>query len=161
MGSLWVSSRPPPPRLSRASRPRLLRRHSRRNEMLSRGNPRMGIKLRNLNIFHCNPGARSFGGSQTYGGFQRLAFTSIERNFVGYLKHSLLVAPSLYRPLLFCIIRPIRVAEQYLSTSLAWYILLSNASHVCSCMLTGLLNKYLTTKKKKKKKKKKVLCVDT
>merc|ERR1739844_554764 len=103
-------------------RPRLLRRHSRRNEMLSRGNPRMGTKLRNLNTFPYNPGVPNFGGFLTSGSFPRLAFTSIERNFVGYLNHSLLVAPSLIRPLLFCIIRPIRVAEQYLSTSLAWFI---------------------------------------
>merc|ERR1711900_40003 len=101
----------------------------------------MGTKLRNLNTFPYNPGVPNFGG------FQTLAYISIERNFVGYLKHSLLVAPSLIRPLLFCIIRPIRVAEQYLSTSLAWFILLFNASHVYSCMLTGLFNKYLTAKK--------------
>merc|ERR1712130_719191 len=95
MGLLLVSSRQPPPRSPRASRPRPLRRHSRRNEMLSRGNHHMGIKSRNSKTLHYNPGSRNFVS------FPRLAFTSIVRSFVGYVKHLLLVAPSLIRPLLF------------------------------------------------------------
>merc|ERR1719153_1116586 len=83
--SLWASSRPPPLRLPRASRPRLPRRHSRRNEMLSRGNLHMGIKLRNSKSLLHNPGSRNFGDFLISGGFPRLAFISIERNFVGYV----------------------------------------------------------------------------
>merc|ERR1712179_808611 len=83
--SLWASSRPPPLRLPRASRPRLPRRHSRRNEMLSRGNLHMGIKLRNSKSILHNPGSRNFGDFLISGGFPRLAFISIERNFVGYV----------------------------------------------------------------------------
>merc|ERR1712098_388200 len=101
MGLLLVSSRQPPPRSPRASRPRPLRRHSRRNEMLSRGNHHMGHKLRNSKTLHYNPGSRNFASFRTFGSFPRLAFTSIVRSFVGYVKHLLLVAPSLIGPLLF------------------------------------------------------------
>merc|ERR1719233_489475 len=86
------------PRPSRASRPKLPRRRSRRNEMLSWGNLHMGIKLRNLKSLQHNPGSRNFGGFLISGGFPRLAFISIARNFVGYVPN-ILVAPSLYRPL--------------------------------------------------------------
>merc|ERR1712072_1457053 len=82
---LLVSSRQPPPRSPRASRPRPLRKHSRRNEMLSRGNLHMGIKLRNSKTLQHNPGSRNFGDFLISGGFPRLAFISIERNFVGYV----------------------------------------------------------------------------
>merc|ERR1712013_883384 len=128
--SLLASSRPPPPRPPRASRLRLLRRHSRRNEMLSRGNLHMGIKLRNLKILPYNPGVRNFGGFRAFGGFLKSACTSIVKSFVGYLKHSFLVAPSLIRPLLFCIIRPIRVAKAIFVNKPGLVYLLSNISHV-------------------------------
>merc|ERR1712112_489192 len=97
------------PKVAEGKQTKAAEKHSRRNEMLSRGNLHMGIKLHNLKSFYYNPGSRNFGGFLISGGFLRLAFISIERNFVGYVSNILLVAPSLIRPLLFCIIRPIRV----------------------------------------------------
>merc|ERR1711982_195940 len=55
------------PKSPRASRPRPLRRHSRRNEMLSRGNHHMGTKLRNSKTSHYNPGSRNFVSFRTFG----------------------------------------------------------------------------------------------
>merc|ERR1712066_337808 len=85
---LLVSSRQPPPRSPRASRPRPLRRHSRRNEMLSRGNLHMGIKSRNSKLYPYNPGSRNCVSFLMSGSFPRLAFTSIERSFVGYVSNA-------------------------------------------------------------------------
>merc|ERR1719317_1227546 len=53
----------------------------------------MGTKLRNLKILPHNPGVRNFGGFRAFGGFLKSACTSIVKSFVGYLKHSFLVAP--------------------------------------------------------------------
>merc|ERR1711872_619471 len=104
---LLVSSRQPPPRSPRASIPRPLRRHSRRNEMLSRGNLHMGIKSRNSKLSHYNPGSRNFVSFLISGSFPRLAFTSIERSFVGYVSNAF-SCPIAYYTMLFCIIRLIR-----------------------------------------------------
>merc|ERR1712106_186152 len=58
-GLLSVSSRPPHPRSLKESRPRLLTRLSRRNEMLSRGNTslrccllHMGMKIRKFKTYY-------------------------------------------------------------------------------------------------------------
>merc|ERR1712130_522674 len=124
-------------RSPRASRLRPLRRHSRRNEMLSRGNLHMGIKSRNSKLYPYNPGSRNFAS------FLRLAFTSIERSFVGYVSNAL-VAPSLIRPMLFCIIRLIR---QHKHRSVLFLYVGSVASPCVELFVTGLFNKYLSAKK--------------
>merc|ERR1712223_68344 len=56
-------------------------RHSRRNEMLSRGNPRMGTKLRNLNTFSYNPGVPNFGGFPTSGSFPKISLYFHRKEF--------------------------------------------------------------------------------
>merc|ERR1719350_1739662 len=126
------------PRWPRASRPKLLTRLSRRNEMLSWGNLHMGTKLHRFKTFSCkcvlhsiNPGARNFGSFQAFGGFLRLAFTSIERSFAEYPTLCLLVAPSLIRPLLFCIIRPSCFRKQFVRQALLGSFLYSATSLPC------------------------------
>merc|ERR1711915_263260 len=71
-----------PPRLLKASRPRLLRRLSRRNEMASRGNM---SQLTSSNVL--NPGVRNSGNFLFTGVFLKLACTSIAKSFAGYSLH--------------------------------------------------------------------------
>merc|ERR1712013_174497 len=69
-------------------RPRLLRRLSRRNEMLSRGNLHMGIKSRIFIGLHYISGLRNCGDSRISGDFPKFAYISIAKSFVGYLKQA-------------------------------------------------------------------------
>merc|ERR1711915_1140092 len=70
------------PRLLKASRQRLPRRPSRRNEMASRGNMR---QLASSNVL--NPGLRNSGNFLFTVVFLKLACTSIAKNFAGYSLH--------------------------------------------------------------------------
>merc|ERR1712096_77360 len=119
-GRPWpsVSSRLPPPRSLRASRPRLLIRLSRRNEMLSRGNTsllccllHMGMKIQKLTIgciMPLQPWYAKFWRFQLFWKFPKISLYFHRKEFRGYTtKHNcLLVAPSLFR-ILFVTIRPL------------------------------------------------------
>jgi len=81
------------PRLLKASRPRLLRRLLRRNEMMSRGNIsqlfsifQKGVNLNFTLIVH-NLGLRNSGNFLFTVVFPKLACTSIAKNFAGYSLH--------------------------------------------------------------------------
>merc|ERR1711915_962691 len=70
------------PKVQKASRPRLPRRPSRRNEMASRGNM---SQLTSSNVL--NPGLRNSGNFLFTVVFLKLACTSIAKNFAGYSLH--------------------------------------------------------------------------
>merc|ERR1712014_42537 len=77
----------------KTSRPRLLRRLSRRNEMMSRGNIsqlfsifQKGVNLIFTLIVH-NLGLRNSGNFLFTVAFPKLACTSIAKNFAGYSLH--------------------------------------------------------------------------
>merc|ERR1712096_354400 len=110
----------------------------------------MGIKRAHNAL--SNPGTRNFGGFNFSVNFLKLAFTSIERNFAGYTtKHNcLLVAPSLFRILLFVIIRLIRCfRKQFLvltSSLLGFLIFIFGRSKPPMCYsyyVTGLFQQIL------------------
>merc|ERR1711915_904668 len=71
-----------PPRLLKASRPRLPRRLLRRNEMASRGNM---SQLTSSNVL--NPGVRNSGNFLFTVVFLKLACTSLAKSFAGYSLH--------------------------------------------------------------------------